>query len=134
MIINVEKTKIDELAIEQCVQILIDNGIEIDEADSVLQAIGYALIDTELYPEDEDPDNKVYSEIRIDNFDENKGCWTIDTWKTNDPSEEGVVVGEIYEDERGVVYLDEEAENNPQVQEAIKDFYEFVGYLKKNEE
>lgn len=52
MIINVEKTKIDELAIEQCVQILIDNGIEIDEADSVLQAIGYALIDTELYPED----------------------------------------------------------------------------------
>jgi len=74
MIINVEKTKIDECAIEDCVRILIDNGIEIDEADSVLQAIGYALIDTELYPEDEDPDNKVYSEIRIDNYDENKGC------------------------------------------------------------
>lgn len=134
MIINVEKTKIDELAIEQCVQILVDNGIEIDEADSVLQAIGYALIDTELYPEDEEPVNKVYSEVRIEYFDENKCCWTIDTWKTNDPSEEGVVVGEIYEDERGVVYLDEEAENNPQVQEAVKDFYEFVGYLKKNEE
>jgi len=42
-------------------------------------------------------------------------------------------VGEIYEDERGLVYFDKEAENNPQVQEAVKDFYEFVGYLKKNE-
>lgn len=54
MIIDVKKTRIDEVAIEECVQILIDNGIEIDEADTVLQAIGYALIDTELYPDDED--------------------------------------------------------------------------------
>lgn len=134
MIINVEKTKIDELAIEQCVQILIDNGIEIDEADSVLQAIGYALIDTELYPEDEDPDNNLYSKVRIEHFDEAKGCWAIDAWLTGDSSEEYDVVGEIYEDERGVVYFDKEAENNPQIQEAVKDFYEFVGYLKKNEE
>ena len=51
MTIKVEKNEIDELAIESCVQILIDNGIAVDEADSVLQAIGYALIDTELYPE-----------------------------------------------------------------------------------
>lgn len=51
MVIKVEKNEIDELAIEQCVQILIDNGVELDEADSVLQAIGYALIDTELYPD-----------------------------------------------------------------------------------
>ena len=52
MTIKVEKNEIDELAIESCVQILIDNGIAVDEADSVLQAIGYALIDTELYPEE----------------------------------------------------------------------------------
>lgn len=32
-------------------QILIDNGIEPDEASIVLQAIGYALLDIELYPE-----------------------------------------------------------------------------------
>jgi len=32
-------------------QILIDNGIEKDEAATVLQAIGYALLDAELYPE-----------------------------------------------------------------------------------
>ena len=34
-------------------QVLVDNGIERDEADTVLQAIGYALLDTELYPENE---------------------------------------------------------------------------------
>jgi len=32
-------------------QVLIDNGIDPDEADTVLQAIGYVLLDTELYPE-----------------------------------------------------------------------------------
>lgn len=30
-------------------KILTDNGIEMDEAQTVLQAIGYALLDTELY-------------------------------------------------------------------------------------
>ena len=33
-------------------KVLVDNGIEEDEASTVLQAIGYALMDTELYPED----------------------------------------------------------------------------------
>lgn len=35
-------------AAEKC---LIDNGIEADEASTVLQAIGYILLDTELYPD-----------------------------------------------------------------------------------
>lgn len=34
---------------EQC---LIDNGIEPDEACVVLQALGYILLDEELYPEE----------------------------------------------------------------------------------
>ena len=33
-------------------QVLIDNGIDPDEADIVLQAIGYTLCDIELYPEE----------------------------------------------------------------------------------
>lgn len=33
-------------------QILVDNGIDEDEASTVLQAIGYSLLNTELYPED----------------------------------------------------------------------------------
>ncbi len=32
-------------------QILIDNGIDPEEASTVLQAIGYVLLDVELYPE-----------------------------------------------------------------------------------
>lgn len=43
-IITAEKTK----SAEQC---LIDNGIEPDEAGTVLQALGYILLDSELYPE-----------------------------------------------------------------------------------
>lgn len=45
-IINKEITKID---IERAKQCLIDNGIEPDEAGTVLQALGYILLDTELY-------------------------------------------------------------------------------------
>ena len=36
--------------IEAVEKILIDNGVEADEAKIVLQAIGYALLDEELYP------------------------------------------------------------------------------------
>lgn len=32
-------------------KVLVDNGIDEDEADCVLQAIGYTLLDEELYPE-----------------------------------------------------------------------------------
>lgn len=39
--------------IKRAEQVLVDNGIDRDEADTVLQAIGYALLDTELYPENE---------------------------------------------------------------------------------
>ena len=34
------------------IQCLIDNGIDKSEAEVVLQAIGYTLIDTELFEED----------------------------------------------------------------------------------
>lgn len=39
---NINKTK----------KVLIDNGIEEDEAEIVLQAIGYTLLDIELFPEE----------------------------------------------------------------------------------
>lgn len=38
--------------IRRAEKVLIDNGIDEDEADVVLQAVGYVLLDTELYPED----------------------------------------------------------------------------------
>jgi len=43
---------------ERAEQVLIDNGIEPDEAPIVLQAIGYVLLDTELYPEDDEEEEK----------------------------------------------------------------------------
>lgn len=50
MIIHAEINRSD---VEMAEGVLIDNGIHPDEADSVLQAIGYVLLDTELYDEDE---------------------------------------------------------------------------------
>jgi len=43
---------IDKAKIKAAEQILIDNGIDADEASTVLQAIGYALLDEELYPQE----------------------------------------------------------------------------------
>ena len=45
---NLRITSKEIKAAENC---LIDNGIEADEAQIVLQALGYILIDEELYPE-----------------------------------------------------------------------------------
>lgn len=39
--------------IERAEKVLSDNGIETDEVATVLQAIGYVLLDTELYPEED---------------------------------------------------------------------------------
>lgn len=44
--INCVVTSVD---IKKAEQVLIDNGIEPDEASVVLQAIGYTLLNTELY-------------------------------------------------------------------------------------
>lgn len=43
--------RIDQDRIKKAEQILADNGIDQDEVDTVLQAIGYALLDEELYPD-----------------------------------------------------------------------------------
>lgn len=40
---------IDEIKLKKATQCLIDNGIEPDEAKTVLQALGYILLDKELY-------------------------------------------------------------------------------------
>lgn len=40
--------EINKENVNKALKVLIDNGIDKDEAETVLQAIGYALIDTEL--------------------------------------------------------------------------------------
>ena len=44
--------KITKSDIARAEQVLIDNGIDEDEAETVLQAVGYVLLGEELYPED----------------------------------------------------------------------------------
>lgn len=43
--------EIDEFIIEAAESVLVDNGIDEDEASTVLQALGYVLLGKELYPE-----------------------------------------------------------------------------------
>lgn len=44
-------TEINEVQIKSAEKVLVDNGIEPDEVYTVLQALGYVLLDVELYPE-----------------------------------------------------------------------------------
>lgn len=46
--VKLETTTLNAEHIKRAMQVLIDNGIEEDEAGVVLQAIGYTLLDTEL--------------------------------------------------------------------------------------
>lgn len=49
--VSLDKTAgIPNTSIKKAEQILVDNGIEQDEAATVLQALGYTLLDKELYP------------------------------------------------------------------------------------
>lgn len=43
---------ISKEAIVATEKVLVDSGIDEDEASTVLQAIGYVLLDTELYPDE----------------------------------------------------------------------------------
>lgn len=52
--------------IKSAEQVLIDNGIDKDEADTVLQAIGYVLLDTELYGDEEA--DKIYNDEAMKKF------------------------------------------------------------------
>lgn len=45
-------TEINKKQIKSAEQVLIDNGIEPDEACIILQALGYTLLNVELYPEE----------------------------------------------------------------------------------
>lgn len=60
---------IDKNKIAAAEQVLIDNGIESDEASIVLQAIGYVLLDEELYKDAYDRLPDTYAEIEYEDMD-----------------------------------------------------------------
>lgn len=49
--INMYLKTITETQINKAMQCLVDNGIDEDEVCTVLQALGYILLDEELFPE-----------------------------------------------------------------------------------
>lgn len=51
--IVIDNVSISQDAIQECEGVLIDNGVDPEFAKDVLQAIGYILLDTELYSEEE---------------------------------------------------------------------------------
>ena len=63
----------------------------------------------------------IYSEVVIDFYDDIKNEWTIDTWKTDNDNEEGVVVARI--NLKGEILWEvEDAKNDPRVKEEIERF------------
>ena len=46
-----EKICITQENIQKAEQVLMDNGHDLDDAQDILQALGYVLLDVELYPE-----------------------------------------------------------------------------------
>ena len=89
------KTKITRKMIEAAEKALIDNGIEEDEAPTVLQAIGYILLDTELYLYQKEDDTRLKTVTDI--------VWETDGEKVDLP--DTVDVPAIIEDEAVADYL-----------------------------
>lgn len=69
---------------------------------------------------------RIWSEIRIDNFDEVEQVYTVDAWETDDDNEEGKVIAKIYPATCYVEYIDARAETDEYVREAIRDAYEMI--------
>lgn len=59
--------KISEDRITAAKKVLADNGIDVDETEIVLQALGYVLLDTELFPEENERQTGKYVAV-IDAF------------------------------------------------------------------
>ena len=58
--VTLHTTKISKSQIKKAEKCLADNGVEKDETETVLQALGYILLDVELYPENDYP----YTQMR----------------------------------------------------------------------
>jgi len=66
-------------------------------------------------------------EIRNDNFDEFERCITIDAWLTNNGEEQGKIIAKVFEDlNKGIIYLDKDAEEDKEVQIAINEAIEKI--------
>ena len=66
-----------------------------------------------------------FSEVRIDQFDDERNIAFIDAWKTSDDMEEGMVLGEINLNSNKVILrddVDEDVLSDPLVKEKYEEF------------
>lgn len=71
----------------------------------------------------------MFKEVRNDFYDEDKGCYVIDAWRTDNDNEEGIVVAEVYRDK--VVYTKESYKDLPEVIEVVNEVMENNKKLKQ---
>ena len=76
-------------------------------------------------------DDRTWSEIRNDYFDDDEGCICIDAWETEDGDEPGKVIAKVYTDGR-VVYLDPRAKRDRYAREIIRDSVEEVSEMNES--
>ena len=66
--------------------------------------------------------NSKWTEIHCSQFDENKGVYPVDAWRTSDDNEEGKVIAEIDLENHCVAYYDEDAKTDTYAQSVIQEF------------
>lgn len=69
---------------------------------------------------------RIWSEIRVNHFDETEQVYTVDAWTTDDDNEEGKVIAKVYPSTCNVEYIDKRAENDPYVRETIRNEFEKI--------
>lgn len=110
--------KIDKESIKRAEQVLIDNGIEADEASTVLQAIGYTLLDEELYPEENDEDKPTKKKFT---FRFHTHGWTDITVEAENEEEAAELASDKYNEGD---YDDSDSDFENTDMEDITDYYE----------
>lgn len=109
--------KIDKENIKRAEQVLIDNGIEPDEAETVLQAIGYTLLDEELYPEEDDEDEPTKKKFT---FRFHTHGWTDITVEAEDEDEAAELASDKYNEGD---YDDSDSDFENTDMENVTDYY-----------
>jgi hypothetical protein len=92
------------------------NDIEFIEISSVEDAETYDNLEHDFYNA---YNNDLYSEVRSNYYDEEKGAFAIDVWKTHNCNEHGKTVAYVYND-GNVEWIDENASNSNIVNEEIQ--------------
>lgn len=68
----------------------------------------------------------IYSEVKIDHFDDVDNVWCVDAWKTSDDDEEGEVIAKIDGDTYAIEYCNDECYHSREFWNAYLDFMQYI--------